>query len=1112
MNIDNLSDFGADLRLISALKGGGFNEFRNIQANSVRRGLFFNVSQFICSPSGSGKTLIGEMAAIHNILQNEDGKSLYLVPLRALAGEKSTYFTEMYGYLGIKVVMAVGDMEVKNSDLQSSSLLIMTYEKFDSYLRDIKENSWISYINTIIVDEIHTIGEFKRGPRLESLLLRLFMHLKNIQFIALSATVANPQELGEWFIKLSRIFGHNDFEILFSDKRPVQLDYSIIQSDNKLKTIIYLSKKIIAEGGQLLIFTNSRRDAEEIAGYLSENISQILNENSIMTIQSKVKNLDSLSIPLDLNLSTDIINLIKNGIGFHHAGLDSNERFFIEKLFLSGILKIIVCTTTLSAGINTPARMVILKETEIFEKVMDNLNDLYLNKSVKNSNLNENAATVKFERKKLERNVFHQILGRAGRPGYDDQGFARILTDSGTSAIAIQDYYFTKENHPEKAFRPVYNSVLSKLYNKGKLSEFILLCIYELNGMSISNIEKLLEYTYFFKIAENLKIYRSMLLSVYYGELFQLLKLFSTPDNIIDAQSKNFKTSIYFLTTKKIEGIVKEPENHIYFKVKFDYHRGIYCDCTKKYSKLEHDKQYNIKGDFNFCIHEIALINYLVDLINAETFELVVNNTDEVVNEKVDINYEIERKTRKKGEKHPHFKRVKEIEMYRNAEGNANNSNEIKFRSEFKSAADILEERKENGENFESDKISTKNYHKINSKIKNLYNGYNSDDWENSNIPIMISQDQDDANLLKFINLENTFEFSDAIRSGKISKFIVKYIIERIVNRAIFGENIIEFLINNDLIDVNPVSSDNFDLKKKITDNNKSDKMNKNISRSKEDNSSHNLRLKDETGYVLLNNGTGKECNRFYNTTFICTELGKIIIKCYVFPQTALLFRDLLSEHLNTMKSFSQLHNISSVEIEKLNEIFFQIIEKLLLSEQRKIFSYSTDILKMRVNGLTFEKIHAYLKRKISDDKSISKIYLPDVKNFIEDSIRVLNFMCEFVKKMGEREEYKISSGKKINTAFRSIIPNLDLKAQKFLSVRLEVLNSRIKLGVPETLLNLASIFKNFTHEQLQKLYSKGFKKKSDFTIISPEGFANIVQISLKNAKIILKNIKEEKN
>ena len=169
---------------------GKIFQLREIQKEAIKRGLFFRKSFLVCSPSGSGKTLIGEVCAIHNVFQ-DFGKSIYLVPYKALATEKYFHFKKNYERFGLKIELSIGDYDVDDSKLQKADILITTYEKMDSILRNFYDKEWIFDISTIIIDEIHIIGESSRGPRLESLIVRLNEFLHNPQIIGLSATIAN---------------------------------------------------------------------------------------------------------------------------------------------------------------------------------------------------------------------------------------------------------------------------------------------------------------------------------------------------------------------------------------------------------------------------------------------------------------------------------------------------------------------------------------------------------------------------------------------------------------------------------------------------------------------------------------------------------------------------------------------------------------------------------------------------------------------------------------------------------------------------------------------------------------------------------------------------------
>ena len=121
----------------------------------------------MCAPSGSGKTLIGELCIIYNIFQKL-GKSIYLVPFKALATEKYYHFKKLYQQFNVKVELSIGDYDVEDSKLEKADIIVTTYEKMDSLLRNFSDKEWVSDVSTIIVDEIYIISESDRGPRLES--------------------------------------------------------------------------------------------------------------------------------------------------------------------------------------------------------------------------------------------------------------------------------------------------------------------------------------------------------------------------------------------------------------------------------------------------------------------------------------------------------------------------------------------------------------------------------------------------------------------------------------------------------------------------------------------------------------------------------------------------------------------------------------------------------------------------------------------------------------------------------------------------------------------------------------------------------------------------------
>jgi helicase len=171
----------------------GLPTLRPSQFKAIEAGLFDGKNLLVCTPTASGKTLVGEMAMLDAIL-NKGKKALYLVPLKALASEKHISFLQKYPQL--KIAKSVGDTDSAENYLEKYDLIITTTEKLDSLLRH--HAAWISQVGVCVVDEVHLLNDQSRGPTLEVVLTILMELLPALQLIALSATIGNAPELASW--------------------------------------------------------------------------------------------------------------------------------------------------------------------------------------------------------------------------------------------------------------------------------------------------------------------------------------------------------------------------------------------------------------------------------------------------------------------------------------------------------------------------------------------------------------------------------------------------------------------------------------------------------------------------------------------------------------------------------------------------------------------------------------------------------------------------------------------------------------------------------------------------------------------------------------------------
>lgn len=304
-----------------------------VQVLSVEAGLLEGESQLVVAATASGKTLIGELAGIPAALNGR--KFVYLTPLVALANQKYRDFKKRYSRLGLKVSIRVGmsrikakeELVIKDESVQSADIIVGTYEGLDFLLRSGKAAE-LGKLGVVVIDEIHTLDDPQRGPRLNGLIKRLKTLFPDMQIIGLSATVKNPQEIAKEFA----------MKLVEYDQRPVPLERHLIfirSEYDKTELITKLSRNehqnVSRKGfhGQSIVFTNSRRKTHEIADYLTKR---------------KVK------------------------AAAYHAGLSYSKKDRIERQFLKQEISTVVTTAALAAGVDFPASQVIFESLTMGNK------------------------------------------------------------------------------------------------------------------------------------------------------------------------------------------------------------------------------------------------------------------------------------------------------------------------------------------------------------------------------------------------------------------------------------------------------------------------------------------------------------------------------------------------------------------------------------------------------------------------------------------------------------------------------------------------------------------------------------------------------------------------
>lgn len=203
------------------LKRQNILELRPSQRKSIEKGLFENNNnQIVCTPTGSGKTLVAELAMLDAIL-NKKKRVIYIVPLKALASEKYREFEEVYGN-DFKISVSVGELQSERYNYDFD-LLILTAEKLDSLIRHNKEI--LNDIGLVIADEIHLINDETRGPTLEILLSIFKAKYNYVRIIGLSATIGNAKELAKWL----------EADLIEDRWRPVELQHLVLAGDELIR-------------------------------------------------------------------------------------------------------------------------------------------------------------------------------------------------------------------------------------------------------------------------------------------------------------------------------------------------------------------------------------------------------------------------------------------------------------------------------------------------------------------------------------------------------------------------------------------------------------------------------------------------------------------------------------------------------------------------------------------------------------------------------------------------------------------------------------------------------------------------------------------------------------
>ena len=411
-------------------------------------------------PTASGKSLVAYLTIVHRLI-HEGGKALYVVPLKALAREKYEEL-KLFEKLGLKVGISTGDLDDSDPRLARFDIIVCTSEKADSLLRH--KITWVDKIKVLVIDEVHLIHDASRGPTLEVIISRFKALNPKTQVVALSATIKNATELSIWL----------DSKLIQSDWRPVPLREGVClrnevkYDDGKTKKIEGSERKSlerlvensIVKGGQVLVFVNTRRStvsvANKLATIIEKNLSKKDKKNLEKLMVSTKKELPELT-----SVDKKLFSCLEKGVAFHNAGLSSVQRRTVEQSFKDRIIKCIVATPTLAAGVNIPAQRVVIRDLWRYDP--------------------------NFGMHPIPTFEYKQQAGRAGRPRYDKFGDAITIAKNEEQKEEIFNNYILSDIEP----------IFSKLGSQSALRMHLLSAIATNFVDSMDGIYKFIDSTFY---------------------------------------------------------------------------------------------------------------------------------------------------------------------------------------------------------------------------------------------------------------------------------------------------------------------------------------------------------------------------------------------------------------------------------------------------------------------------------------------------------------------------------------------------------------------------------------------------------------------------------------
>ncbi|XP_009458832.1 PREDICTED: DNA polymerase theta [Nipponia nippon] len=419
-----LASWGLPKAVLEKYRSLGVVQMFEWQAECLTLGQVLEGKNLVYSaPTSAGKTLVAELLILKRVLETRK-KALLILPFVSVAKEKKCYLQALFQEVDVRVEGYMGSLSPAGH-FSTLDVAVCTIEKANGLINRLIEENKMDSLGVVVVDELHMLGDSHRGYLLELLLTKVRYVTEKvakrqakmtgpgfggIQIVGMSATLPNLGLLASWL----------DAELYCTDFRPVPLkewvkigsniyDSSMnlvreFQPKLQLKGdedhVVSLCYETVCDGHSVLLFCPSKNWCEKLADIIAREFYHL------QQAESSTKNSALSPVVVDREEIDEVLDQLKRsisgldsvlqrtlpwGVAFHHAGLTLDERDIIEGAFRQGLIRVLAATSTLSSGVNLPARRVIIRTPMFGGKLLDVL-------------------------------TYKQMAGRAGRKGVDTEG------------------------------------------------------------------------------------------------------------------------------------------------------------------------------------------------------------------------------------------------------------------------------------------------------------------------------------------------------------------------------------------------------------------------------------------------------------------------------------------------------------------------------------------------------------------------------------------------------------------------------------------------------------------------------------------------------------------